>query len=64
MEIDPPTCEAESKPKAAGTSCPFKANMEQAKEQAKQAARAVQENGPEFLQGLGTTIATILEQFG
>ena len=38
--------------------------MEQAREQAKQAAQAFQANGPEFLQNIGTHLAAMLEQFG
>ena len=45
-------------------SCPFKTNMEQAKKEMEKAAEAFQANGPEFLQGIGSTIASILEQFG
>lgn len=67
VEVDPPcgsgsenTKEEKEKP----SSCPFKSNMEHAREQAKQAAQAFQANGPEFLQNIGTTLAAMLEQFG
>ena len=40
--------------------CPFKANVEHAK----RAAESFQETAPDFLMGLGNTIATILSQFG
>lgn len=53
---------------AAGQSCPFKVNMEMAKEAAqaaKQAAEAFQgAHGQDILQGLGSTIASFLDQFG
>lgn len=40
--------------------CPFKTNVENAKK----AAEAFQETAPDFLMNLGTTIASILSQFG
>lgn len=53
---------------AAGQSCPFKVNMEMAKEAAqaaKQAAQAFQgAHGQDILHGLGSTIASFLDQFG
>ena len=58
----------EGKPAAGPQSCPFKVNIDKAKEAAqaaKQAAQAFQgAHGQDVLQGLGSHIASFLEQFG
>lgn len=53
---------------AAGQSCPFKVNMDMAKEAAQAAKQTAQAfkgaHGQDILQGLGSTIASFLDQFG
>lgn len=63
VDIDPTEANPVKEEKKQGEKkekCPFKANVDQAKK----TAESFQEMTPDFLVGLGNTIATILSQFG